>query len=267
MISSPANEKVKHVCALNKKAALREEEGVFVAEGVRLFEEIPPGDIKEAYFTEEGLRVLKERGHSDPEQLLRDGRAEEVSLPVMEKMSDVVTPQGVLAVVKRRKHDWEELLPEGKAPLLILLEDIQDPGNLGTVLRTAEAAGAHGVILAGNTADIYSPKVVRSTMGAIFRLPFMRLSDLSFCFGTLRSRGVKIHAAAMEGAEVFSGRDYLGPTAFVIGNEGKGLKKETIDGADDSVFIPMAGKTESLNASVSAALLLYEAARQRGYQK
>ena len=267
MISSTSNEKVKHVAALNKKASLREEEAVFVAEGVRLFEEIALTDIKEAYFTEDGLKSLKERGHSDPEFLIRDGRAETVSLPVMEKMSDVVTPQGVLAVVKRRKHEWDELLPAGRAPLLILLEDIQDPGNLGTVLRTAEAAGASGVILGGSTADIYNPKVVRSTMGAIFRLPFMRLNDLGFCFSVLRQHGVKIHAAAMEGAEVFSSRDYTGGTAFIIGNEGKGLKEETIKGADDSVFIPMAGKTESLNASVSAALLLYEAARQRGYEK
>ena len=266
MISSPANEKVKHVAALNKKASLREEEGLFVAEGVRLFEEIPLSDIKEAYYTQEGLAELEKRGHSDISLLIRDGRAQEVSGPVLEKMSDVVTPQGVLAVVKRRKHEWDELLPEGKAPLLIMLEDIQDPGNLGTVLRSAEAAGADGVILGGMTADIYNPKVVRSTMGAIFRLPFMRLSDLSFCFDILRKRGVKIHAAAMEGAEAFSSRDYSQGTAFIIGNEGKGLKKETIDGADDTVYIPMAGKTESLNASVSAALLLYEAARQRGYK-
>ena len=121
MISSASNEKVKHVAALNKKASLREDEGVFVAEGVRLFEEIPLSDIKEADFTEEGLAGLKQRGHSDPDILLRDGRADMVSLPVMEKMSDVVTPQGVLAVVKRRTHSWEELLPEGKAPLLIML--------------------------------------------------------------------------------------------------------------------------------------------------
>ena len=265
MISSPANEKVKHVAALNKKAALREDEGVFVAEGVRLFEEIALADIKEAYFTEEGLAALKQRGHSDPDILLNDGRADMVNQAVMEKMSDVVTPQGVLAVVKRRRHEWEELLPADRAPLLILLEDIQDPGNLGTVLRTAEAAGASGVILGGCTADIYNPKVVRSTMGAIFRLPFMRLSDLGICFPVLRQHGVKIHAAAMEGAEVFSSRDYTGGTAFIIGNEGKGLKEETIKGADECVFIPMAGKTESLNASVSAALLMYEAARQRGY--
>lgn len=265
MISSPANEKVKHVAALNKKAALREDEGVFVAEGVRLFEEIALSDIKEAYFTEEGLAMLKQRGHSDSDILLNDGRADMVNQAVMEKMSDVVTPQGVLAVVKRRRHEWEELLPADRAPLLILLEDIQDPGNLGTVLRTAEAAGASGVILGGCTADIYNPKVVRSTMGAIFRLPFMRLSDLGICFPVLRQHGVKIHAAAMEGAEVFSSRDYTGGTAFIIGNEGKGLKEETIKGVDESVFIPMAGKTESLNASVSAALLMYEAARQRGY--
>ena len=122
MISSPANEKVKHVAALNKKAALREDEGVFVAEGVRLFEEIALADIKEAYFTEEGLAALKQRGHSDPDILLNDGRADMVNQAVMEKMSDVVTPQGVLAVVKRRRHEWEELLPADRAPLMVTWE-------------------------------------------------------------------------------------------------------------------------------------------------
>ncbi|MBR5421742.1 MAG: RNA methyltransferase [Lachnospiraceae bacterium] len=266
MISSTANEKVKHVAALQKKASLRVEEGVFVVEGVRLFEEVPPERIKEAYLTEEAFARLKERGHIDCDKLISDSRVETVSETVFEKMSDVKTPQGALAVVKRRSFDWPELFPEGKPALLLLLEEIQDPGNLGTILRTAEAAGATGLVLGGDTADVYSPKVVRSSMGAIFRLPCLCVSRLPICFSTLHSRGVKIYAAAADGALPFAERDYSGGTAFIIGNEGNGLKKETIDAADGAVSIPMAGKTESLNAAVSAALLMYEAARQRGYK-
>ena len=267
MISSPANEKIKHVAALQKKAALREEEAVFVVEGVRLFEEIPKERIKEAYLTQDALAQLKERGRTDAEALLKAGLAETVTDTVFEKMSDVKTPQGALAVVRKTEHDWAELFPEGKQALLLLVEDVQDPGNLGTILRTAEAAGATGIVLGGATADIYSPKVVRSSMGAIFRLPFLHVRELPYCFDTLHGRGVSVYAAALDGAVAFTERDYKGGAAFIIGNEGRGLKKETVNAADGAVFIPMAGKTESLNAAVSAALLLYEAARQRGYEK
>ena len=267
MITSQSNEKVKHIAALQKKSKLREEEGVFLAEGARLFEEIPEAQLKECYLTEEGLALLRERGHTDCERLMKSGHAELVSPEVFAKMTDVVTPQGVLAVVKRFRYEWDDLFPAGREALIVMPEDIQDPGNLGTILRTAEAAGASGVVLGGETADIYNPKVVRSTMGAIFRMPFMKLHELSFCFDVLRQRGVRIHAAALEGATVFTDTDLTGPAAFIIGNEGRGIKKETVAAADDSVYIPMAGKTESLNASISAALLLYEAARQRGYKE
>ena len=266
MISSAANERIKHAALLGKKASAREEEKLFIAEGARLFEETEDGLISELYLTEGGLSLLRERGSAArAEAMLASEKAFLVKDDVFAKMSDVVTPQGVLAVVKQREHSWEELIPPDRKPLIIMLEDLRDPGNLGTVMRSAEAAGATGVILGGDCADIHSPKVVRSTMGALFRLPFMKLRDLSFCFGTLRSKGVKIYAAAMEGAQCFSKADLTGGCAFIVGNEGKGLKPETIAAADGCLFIPMAGKTESLNASVSASLLLYEAARQRGY--
>ena len=267
MITSFSNERIRHVAMLQKKAALREEEDVFVAEGLRLFEEVPVSRLSEAYFTEGAVEALKQRGHADVAAILSSGRAELVSDAVFEKMSGVQTPQGALAVVRRYAYDWPALFPEGKAPLLLLLEDIRDPGNLGSMLRTAEAAGAGGVILGGECADVYNPKVVRSSMGAIFRLPFMRIRELSYCFSTLHGRGVSIYAAALDGAGCFSEADLSGGCAFIIGNEGAGIRKETIDEADGSLFIPMAGKTESLNASVSAALFLYEAARQRGYEK
>ena len=267
MITSFSNDRIRHVTLLQKKASQRAEEDVFVAEGLRLFEEVPAAQLSEAYFTEGAVEALKERGRADITELFSSGRAELVSDAVFEKMSGVQNPQGALAVVRRYSYDWPALFPEGKAPLLLLLEDIQDPGNLGSMLRTAEAAGAGGVILGGECADIYNPKVVRSSMGAIFRLPFMRIRELSYCFSTLHSRKVRIYAAALDGAKCFSEEDFTGGCAFIIGNEGAGIRKETIDEADGALFSPMAGKTESLNASVSAALFLYEAARQRGYEK
>lgn len=267
MITSVSNDKVKHIAALNKKAALRREEDVFLAEGVRLFEEILPNSIKEAYLTKEGAGTLKERGHFDIDALFATGRAEYVSDDVFAKMSDVVTPQGALAVVNRFHYNRKDLLKGPGEPLIMILCDVQDPGNLGTVLRTAEAAGVSGVVLVGDCADIYNPKVVRSTMGAIFRLPFVAENEIGGITDFLKAEGIKVWAAALDQAEVFSERDYRAGTAFMVGNEGRGLKEEHIKAADGGVIIPMAGKTESLNASVSAALLVYEAARQRGYGK
>ena len=267
MITSVSNDKVKHIAALNRKAALRREEDVFPAEGIRLFEEVPADCIKEAYLTEEAAATLKERGHIDIDALFATGRAEYVSGEVFAKMSDVVTPQGALALVKRFGYSREDLLKGPGEPLIMILADVQDPGNLGTVLRTAEAADVSGVVLVGDCADIYSPKVVRSTMGAIFRLPFVIEEEMGGITGFLQSRGIKVWAAALDQAEVFSDRDYRAGTAFMVGNEGRGLKEEHIKAADGGVIIPMASKTESLNASVSAALLMYEAARQRGYGK
>ena len=267
MITSVSNEKVKHIALLNKKAALRREEDVFLAEGVRLFEEIPLNMIKEAYLTEEAAGMLRERGHCDIDALFATDCTQYVSEGVFAKMSSVVTPQGALAVVKRFHYNREDLLTGPAEPLVMILADVQDPGNLGTILRTAEAAGVSGVVLAGDCADIYNPKVVRSTMGAIFRVPFIIEETVCGITEFLKSRGVKVWAAALDQAETFAERDYRAGTAFMVGNEGSGLKEEHIKAADGGVFIPMAGRTESLNASVSAALLMYEAARQRGYGK
>lgn len=259
MITSVANEKVKHIAALRDKARLREDEGVFPVEGVRLFREVPQERIVECYVTERGVELLGEMPKG----------AELVSDTVMAKMSDVKTPQGVLALVKRVDYTWDDLLRK-KAPMFLMAEDIQDPGNLGTIFRTAEAAGADGIILSKGCADAYQPKVVRSTMGAVLRLPFIIEENLPDCFEKLKSKGVTVYAAALTDKAVpYTECDYTKGCAFLIGNEGNGLQAQTIAAAERTgrvVIIPMAGATESLNASVSAAILMYESARQRGFQ-
>ena len=258
MITSVANEKVKHIVQLRDKTRLREEEGVFLVEGVRLFREVPKERVAECYVTEHGVELLG---------FVPEG-AEMVNDTVMAKMSDVKTPQGVLALVKRREYGWGDLL-QNKAPLLLMAEDLQDPGNLGTIFRTAEAAGVDGIILSKGCADVYQPKVVRSTMGAVLRLPFLTVESIPECFEKLKQNGVTVYAAALTGKSVpYTDPDYTKGCAFLIGNEGNGLQASTITAAETAgqvVIIPMAGATESLNASVSAAVLLYEAARQRGF--
>ncbi len=257
MITSTANEKIKHAAALQQKARLRREESLFVIEGGRLFWEAPASLIQEVYVSE---RFLENVDGKMKERLAETGY-ETVSEQVFAKMSDTKAPQGILAVLAQQKCEKEALL--GKSPLLLLLENIQDPGNLGTILRTAEGAGVTGVIMSCGCADVYQPKAVRSTMGSLFRVPFYQAEDFCREIKFLQEKNVKVYAAYLDGSEVYDEMDYRGGSAFVIGNEGNGLARETALAADARVRIPMAGRLESLNAGISAALLVYEAARQR----
>ena len=257
MITSVSNEKIKHIAALQQKAKLRKEESLFVAEGGRLFLEAPASLIKEVYVSE---RFLEHADSKIKEKLSLTGY-ETVSEQVFSKMSDTKAPQGILAALSQKNYKREELL--GVCPLLLILENMQDPGNLGTILRTAEGAGVTGVVLSPGCADIYQPKTVRSTMGSLFRVPFYQSTELYEDILFFRQKGIKIYAACLENAKRYDTADYLGGSAFFIGNEGNGLTKEAIGMADSSIYIPMQGQLESLNAAVSVALLVYEAARQR----
>lgn len=151
----------------------------------------------------------------------------------------------------------------GVAPLLLVLEDIQDPGNLGTIFRTAEAAGATGIIMSRGTVDLFHPKVVRATMSAIFRMPFYISNDLCAEVRALRGKGVRSYAAHLGGKRAYDELPLTQGCAFLIGNEGNGLSEALTAQADEKIIIPMAGGAESLNAAMAAGILMYEAARQR----
>ena len=147
--------------------------------------------------------------------------------------------------------------------MLLVVEDLQDPGNLGTMFRTGEGAGITGVIMSSDTVDIFNPKVVRATMGSIYRVPFVYAGDLRNAVNDLHKNGIAVYAAHLEGETYYNRLSFREPTAFLIGNEGKGLRRDTAKLADSYVKIPMEGRVESLNAAVAAALLLYETHRQR----
>lgn len=255
MITSVNNAKIKHVAQLLQKSRVRREEKLFVIEGQRMFDETPNQLIEELYVTEQFVR-----GYADKERLTALN-VETVTFEVFKKMSDTVSPQGVLAVV--RMQSWEEDFDRNKKSFLLILEDVQDPGNLGTLVRTAEGAGADGIVMSRGTVDIYSPKVIRSTMGAIFRMPFIYVDDLPKCLSELKEKGIKVHAAALGYDTDYTKADYKADCAVMIGNEGNGLTKQAIDSAYDIVTIPMGGQLESLNAAVSGAILMYECNRQR----
>lgn len=257
MITSSANAKVKNVMNLVKKAKARKLSGLFVAEGLRMFREIPR-DMIDSLFVSESF--LKDESHR---KLVEGLSFEVVSDEVFNAMSDTQTPQGILALVRQFSYKIEDLQTKGSPAFLMILESIQDPGNLGTIIRAGEGAGVTGIIMDDATADIYNPKVIRSTMGSVCRVPFVYTNNLPGTLKNLKAQGIRLYAAHLEGRNNYEKEDYTVDTGFLIGNEGNGLTEETTALADALVKIPMMGKVESLNAAVAASILMFEAARQR----
>ncbi len=265
MITSTSNQKVKQLVQWQTRAKARRQDGIFLAEGLKMYEEAPRELIQEVYLTEAFLQSLRERQQRAAvyiEEKLKETGYELVAEEVFDRMSDTRTPQGILTVLKRPVYELQQLLREDR-PLLVLLEDLQDPGNLGTILRTGEGAGITGVIMSKKTADIYNPKTIRATMGSIYRVPFLYVEYLGETIRALREKGIRVYAAHLQGQNYYSSFSFAEGTAFLIGNEGNGLHRETADLADFYLKIPMEGQVESLNAAIAASLLVYEAHRQR----
>lgn len=256
MITSTHNQQVKHVMQLNKKPRFRKEEGVFVVEGFKMVKEAPKDRIVKAYVSASAL--------ADPSgrTLLADLPFEEVEDQVFTQMSDTQTPQGVLAVIRRREPDLEQILKQPD-PFLLLIENLQDPGNLGTMIRTAEGAGVTGILISRESVDLYNPKTIRSTMGSIYRVPVHITDSLTGLVPLLHQRGIRTYAAHLRGTKSYTEADYRTGTAFLIGNEGNGLTEELADAAEQYIRIPMEGQVESLNAAMAAGILMYEVKRQR----
>ena len=260
MITSTSNAQIKELAKLQKKSRLRDEKGIFLVEGPRMTEEIPAERIEKVYASESFAKKNKEflEKLQAPVELLTD--------TVFAYVSDTKTPQGILAIVKRLNYTMNDLMQvkNQKAPHLVVLDNLQDPGNLGTIFRTAEAAGVTGILLSKDCVDVYNPKVIRSTMGAIFRVPFVIVDSLPEVISQLKQNNVSVYAGHLKG-DVFYKQDYRSGSAFLIGNEGNGLTDEITALADHKIKIPMKGKVESLNAAVSATILMYETMRQREF--
>ena len=256
MITSASNQKIKNLISIIQKSKARREQDVFITEGVKMFQEAPMDKIVEVYVAESFYETGTAR-----EKIQQCGY-EILSDELFKKVSDTQTPQGILCVMKQYHYELEDLFQK-ENPLFLILEDIQDPGNLGTMIRTAEGAGVDGIIMTKGTVDIYNPKTIRSTMGSVYRMPFIYTDDLLGVMKQLQEKQVKLYAAHLKGNQFYHQLDFKGATAFLIGNEGNGLKDETADAADVYMKIPMEGKVESLNAAVASVILMYEAARQR----
>lgn len=258
MITSLSNNQVKRVIELLKKSRNRREEGVMVIEGRKMFLEVLsqfPELIEMTFVTEAFLDELAERDGISAESF----RYELVSDSVFQKMSETVTPQGVIAIVKTPKHTLDDLL-KGDNIKLLILDDLRDPGNMGTIIRTTEAAGFSGILMSKETVDITNPKVVRSTMGAVLRVPCVYVDSLTESIDKIKQTvaDFKVYASALDASKPFDQIDYGKHFGIVVGNEANGVSAEVLNKSDMNIHIPMAGKVESLNAAVAAALLMYE---------
>ena len=260
MITSTSNAKVKRLVNLKKKRKLRDSEKVFLVEGIRMFREVPEEKVLEIYVTESFYEKQKEL-------IIEKSKASGVSVEVLadnvfEYVSDTKTPQGILCVVRQMDHTMETVAG-GESPLLLVLDNLQDPGNLGTIVRTAEGAGVTGIVMSRDCVDIYNPKTIRSTMGSIYRMPFVYEENLVEAIAGLKEKKIHTYAAHLEGSCAYDEADYREGSAFFIGNEGNGLRDEVAARAERYIKIPMRGEVESLNAAIAASVLMFEAARQR----
>jgi len=256
MITSTSNPQVKRLLQLQKKSKARSEENVFVVEGLRMFVEVPKERVEKVYVSETFYNRKKQ------ELNFREFPFEILSDSVFKHVSDTQTPQGVLCIVKQKKQDLDALL-NMENPHFVVLDNLQDPGNMGTIIRTAEGAGVDAVFMSRDCVDIYNPKTIRSTMGSIYRMPFIYIEEIVPLLEEFRKKGIKSYAAHLDGKNSYDKEDYRTGTAILIGNEGNGLRDEVAERADIWVRIPMEGQVESLNAAIAASVLMFEVARQR----
>ncbi|MGA9348008.1 MAG: RNA methyltransferase [Anaerolineae bacterium] len=255
MITSIANEKVKYVRSLYRRR-VRYRERHFVIEGIRLVEEaFRAGIVPALVFYSEGVDAIPGGRELLAEIQRGEAPAFAVSEKVMKAMADTVSPQGVLAVVP-----FVELAPPPSPSLVLVVDRLRDPGNLGAILRSANAAGVEQVILAPKTVDPYNPKVVRGAMGAHFRLPIEALSWPEIAEALA---GVQVLLADARAKRACYEVDWTRPSALIIGGEAYGTSQEAMELATATIAIPMHGGAESLNAAVAASVILFEAARQR----
>lgn len=262
MITSSSNSQIKNLIALQKKAKTRNMQMEFVIEGIKMFEETDSDNLVKTYVTES---FHQEKLKENPSYF--DSFAYEiVADKVLCEAADTTTPQGVLAIVKQPSYSYQELITHKEANLL-LLENVRDPGNMGTIIRTAEGAGITGIIISKESVDIFNPKVVRSTMGALYRMPFVYVEDFVGSIEEMKQQGIIIYASHLAAKNYYDEEVYSNKTGIIIGNEANGISKEASLAADRLIKIPMEGNVESLNAGVAASILMYEIYRQKRNRK
>lgn len=263
IITSAQNPKIKTIRKLSQRN-YRQKERKFLVEGVRLVEEALHSNWRVETFvhtaqaaeSRRGADLLASAGNKGAEVL-------QVTDSIMAELADTETPQGVLAVLWQPDYTLADVLPPGQPPLVLIADGVQDPGNLGTIIRSADAAGASGVVLLKGTVDLYNPKTLRSTMGSLFHLPVVTAEDAAEALRYLTSVGLTLIVGDPAGGRPIFDVNLKVPVGIVVGNEGAGPRPEVYDYKNQKVTIPMPGRAESLNVAMATSILLYEAVRQR----
>ncbi|MEK3838118.1 TrmH family RNA methyltransferase [Paenibacillus sp. FSL R7-0128] len=259
-IMSPQNTRVKEWAGLQEKKH-RDRSGKYIVEGIHLVQEALQAEVDVeclAYDLDKGMP-------SELKPLLQAVQGMEVigvSAAVVAKCSSTGTPQPVFAIVRKEQKGIEAILAKPDS-LVMVLDGVQDPGNVGTIIRSADAAGADGVILGQGCADLFNPKTIRSTMGSMFHLPVVE-GELGTILPQARERGALLVSTSLTAEDSCYTHDFHGSQWLLIGSEGQGISPETARLVDKSILIPMAGRAESLNAAMAATILLFEGMRQRG---
>ena len=257
-ITSVQNALVKAAADLKQKK-YRLERQLFLAEGLRTVEEaIGSESVEQIFYT----TIEDERTRRVLETAAEKGVALYcVSESVMKKISDTDSPQGIVAVCKMQNVKLESLFATGN--MLLVLDRVADPGNVGTMLRTADAAGIGGIVLLKGCVDIYAPKTVRSTMGSLFHVPVFAGADEAQFVKAAKRAGYELLVTSLEGADNLYKADLRGRLAFVMGNEANGVTESLLAEADKRVYIPMTGRAESLNVAMAAGIVMFEALRRK----
>lgn len=263
VITSKDNETIKHIKKL-KERKFREEYNEFVIEGPKMIEEAINEKVK--IKTVVICDDCRTSGFLTNELMYEVAKFNCIytSEKVFNSITDVVNHQGIIAVVEKSALD--EIKIDYKSDVFLLLDTIQDPGNMGTILRTADSLDINQIIVSENTADIFNPKVVRATMGAIFRVRVIKVDSLAKIVKEMKKRKINIYATDLQTDKSIYDVDYK-KTAIVIGNESNGVSEEILQLANTKIKIPMTGKTESLNAAVATGIILYEAFKSNGIIK
>lgn len=258
-IISKNNDTVKLYSALAASASRRRESGLFVIEGRRLCHEahLSGITIKAVFFTEEFYaknRLYVEELAECAEEVYKTTEV------ILKKICDTVTPQGVLCICRKPAHDMQIIKPDG---FYIALENVSDPSNIGAVARSAAAFSYDGIMVTKGSADVYSPKALRASMGALLRLPVIEFNGIEEILSTCRKFGITSYAGVVDKcAESIQHTDFSGGTLIMVGNEGHGLSEAAAAGASHKIFIPMSAQTESLNAAAAASVMMWESRRK-----
>lgn len=260
IITSKDNEIIKHIKKLKEKK-YRDEYGEFIIEGIKM--------IEEAITEKAGIKSIiicddcKSQNCISNELMYEIAKFDciYVSEKIFNSISDVINPQGIMAILNKNKAQSDEI--DFSQEISLLLDNIQDPGNMGTILRTADSLNMHQIVVTKGSADVYNLKVVRSTMGAIFRVKVIEVEDLVKTIKEFKKHKIKVYATDLKTDKSIYDVQYK-KSAIVIGNEANGVSSDTLKEATEKIKIPMIGKTESLNAAVATSVILYEAFRSTG---